>query len=215
MSLVNQTLSDFEVLIVDGGSHDTTLDIVKEFGLSIIEVPKKRPHDVSSARNQGIKASKGEVLVFLDADTLLSKNCLEVVDHSFENPTVVGVSCQTFPLDGNHIENVLYKCNNLLIDLSNKIRMNQFSYFSCLGYRRDSVFKVGGFREDLLACEDLDLARRLSKLGRFVFTKKANCLTSPRRLREWSYPGYLVRYMKYLSEYYVHGRVYDDYDDLH
>jgi len=214
-SLVNQTLNDFEVLIVDGGSHDTTLNIVREFGPRIIEVPKKRAHDVSCARNEGIKVSKGDILVFLDADTLLSTNCLEVLDDCFRSPRVVGVSCQTLPLDGNHLENLLYRCNNLLIDLSNRMRMNQFSYFSCLGYKRDSVTQVGGFREDLHACEDIDLARRLSRLGKFVFTKKARCLTSPRRLRQWSYPRYLAKYVKYLSQYYILGHVYDDYEDLH
>lgn len=73
---------------------------------------------------------------------------------------------------------------------------------------------MGGFREDLLACEDLDLSLRLRHLGRYIVTPRTTLWTSPRRLREWSYPGYVFRYVKYLAQYYLKDRVTDYYEDI-
>jgi GT2 family glycosyltransferase len=67
---------------------------------------------------------------------------------------------------------------------------------------------------DLLACEDLDLSLRLRRLGRYIVTPRTVIWTSPRRLREWSNHGYLYRYMRYLTEYYLYDRVSEYYDDL-
>lgn len=213
-AVLNQNYIDFEVFVVDGGSKDATTEIARKNGIRVIEVRKTRPHDVSFARNEGTKFAEGDILVFLDADTILPRNCLEVLDKYFREPDVIGVSFKTLPLKGNRLENFLYNCNNILKSFSHRIDAYQLSYFSCLGYRRDPFLKAGGFREDLYSCEDLDLARRLSKLGRFILTDEAVCLTSPRRLRRWSIKGYLTKYMKFLAQYYLLDRVSDHYDDL-
>jgi len=213
-SLLNQTYRDFEVFIVDGGSKDATLTIAENYGIDVVKVYKRRPHDVSFARNEGMKATKGDILIFLDADVLLSRNCLEVVNKFFQDPEVVGVGCRTLPFNGTRLEYLMYNCNNLLSRICNRIGRYEMSYFSCLGYRRSLFLKVGGFREDLYACEDMDLTRRLSGFGRFVFTKEAFCFTSPRRLRQWSYPGYIIKYIKYLSQYYLFDKIFDYYKDL-
>jgi hypothetical protein len=73
---------------------------------------------------------------------------------------------------------------------------------------------VGGFREDLLACEDMDLSLRIRRLGRYIVTPRTTLWTSPRRLREWSYSGYVLKYLKYLLQYYLKNQVTDYYEDL-
>ncbi|MFB0543500.1 MAG: glycosyltransferase [Candidatus Bathyarchaeia archaeon] len=213
-AILSQTFKDFEVFIVDGESKDGTVEIARKCGVRVFEVKKRRPHDVGFARNEGTRFAKGDILVFLDADTILSRNCLEVLDKYFREPDVIGVSFKTLPLKGNGLEHFLYNCNNVLKSFSHRISAYQLSYFSCLGYRREPFQKVGGFREDLYSCEDLDLARRLGKLGRFILTDEAICLTSPRRLRRWSIKGYLTKYIKFLTQYYLFNRVSDHYDDL-
>ena len=74
--------------------------------------------------------------------------------------------------------------------------------------------QVGGFRTDLCACEDLDLSLRLRCLGKYVVTPMSTLWTPPRRLREWSKTGYLYKYMKYLTEYFLLDKVSSYYDDL-
>jgi len=98
--------------------------------------------------------------------------------------------------------------------LANRLGVHELSYFSCHSYRKDDFEKVGGFREDLLACEDLDLSLRIRRMGRYVVTPKTTLWASPRRLREWSYPGYVKKYVKYLWQYYMSDHVKDYYEDL-
>jgi len=213
-SLMEQTHKDFEVIIVDGGSHDNTIDMAERNGFDILEVEKTRPHDVSAAKNEGARHARGDILFFLDADMALDPNCFEVLDEEYRKPAVVGVSCRVLPLEGKGLENVMYQFNNILARFANRIGVHEFSYFSCHSYSKGCFEKVGGFREDLLACEDLDLSLRLRHLGRYVVTPRTILWTSPRRLREWSYSGYVLSYLKYLTQYYLTNQVTDYYEDL-
>jgi glycosyltransferase involved in cell wall biosynthesis len=213
-SLLKQTLDNFEVIIVDGGSIDKTLEIAEKYGFDVIEVKKKRPHDVSNAKNEGVRASSGDYIFFLDADMALNPNGLEVLEKSFDFGDIIGVALKVLPYNGNGIENFMYEVNNILAKISHHLRFYQFSYFSCHCYEKEAFMKVGGFREDLLSCEDLDLSLRMSDLGNFYITHEAVLWTSPRRLREWSYKGYILKYLKYLFDYYFFNRINDYYDDI-
>lgn len=213
-SLMEQTYKDFEVIIVDGGSKDNTVDMAERYGFDILEVEKTRPHDVSAAKNEGARHSRCDLLFFLDADMAMEPNCLEVLAEGFQEPDIVGIACKVLPLEGNSLESVMYECNNILARVANRVGVHEFSYFSCHSYRKDCFEKVGGFREDLLACEDLDLSLRLRHLGRYLVTPRTILWTSPRRLREWSYSGYVLRYLRYLTQYYLTNRVTDYYEDL-
>lgn len=213
-SLMEQTYREFEVIIVDGGSQDRTINMAERNGFDILEVEKTRPHDVSAAKNEGARHARGDILFFLDADIALEPNCLEVLDEGYLKPDVIGVACRVLPYEGNGLENVMYRCNNILARLANRVGIHELSYFSCHSYRKDCFEKVGGFREDLLACEDLDLSLRIRHLGSFIVTPRTTLWTSPRRLREWSYPGYVLRYVKYLTQYYLMNQVSDFYEDL-
>lgn len=213
-SLANQTMQDFEVIIADGGSGDQTVDIAEENGFTVLMVEKTRPHDVSTAKNHGAKHAVGDILFFLDADMILEPNCFEVLSEGYEASDVVGIALKVLPSEANRLEKAMYECNNYLAWIGNKIGVHEISYFSCHSYRRDAFMWVGGFRMDLLACEDLDLSLRLRRLGRYIVTPRTVIWTSPRRLREWSNHGYLYRYMRYLTEYYLYDRVSKYYDDL-
>jgi glycosyltransferase involved in cell wall biosynthesis len=213
-SLMKQIHDDFEVIIVDGGSKDQTVDMAEKYGFRILEVQKRRPHDVSAAKNEGASRASGDILLFLDADMTVEPNCLAVLADGYRAPVVVGIACKVLPFDGNGVERAMYQLNNILARFSNWVGIHELSYFSCHSYRKDCFVKVGGFREDLHACEDLDLALRLRRLGRYLVTPATTLWASPRRLREWSYPGYLRRYVKFLVQYYLDGQIGDYYDDL-
>lgn len=214
-SLAEQTRKDFEVIIADGGSVDNTVDIAESNGLNVLEVETTRPHDVSTAKNLGAKYAVGDILFFLDADMSLEPNCFEILADGYREPDVVGIALKVLPSDSTLIETAMYECNNILARFGNRIGVHEISYFSCHSYRKDAFMNVGGFRTDLLACEDLDLSLRLRHLGRYVVTPRSTLWTSPRRLREWSHTRYVYRYMKYLTEYYLMDKVTDFYDDIY
>jgi biofilm PGA synthesis N-glycosyltransferase PgaC len=214
-SLAMQKMQDFEVIIADGGSTDGTIDIAEMNGFKVLTVEKTRPHDVSTAKNLGAKHAEGEILFFLDADMYLEPNCFEVLHEGYRNPDVVGMALKVLPSDSNRLEKMLYECNNYLARFGNMIGLHEISYFSCHSYRKEAFMWVGGFRVDLLACEDLDLSLRMRRFGRYIVTPRTVLWTSPRRLREWSNHGYIYKYTKYLAEYYLMDRVSDFYDDLY
>ena len=78
-SIINQDFDGFEVIVIDDGSSDNSLDIVKE-KLNASNIPNTVIHQenqgVSSARNKGIEASNGDYLVFVDADDYITPNHL-------------------------------------------------------------------------------------------------------------------------------------------
>jgi glycosyltransferase involved in cell wall biosynthesis len=212
-SLNRQTRRDFEVLIMDGGSRDATEEIARQYGLELILVPKKRPHDVSGARNEGIRRSRGAYIFFLDADISVDTNCLNVFENEF-NQGAIGVCLKVLPYGGHWLEKSMFEFNNALCWLSSKTHIYQLSYFSCHCYRREYVMAVGGFREDLNSCEDMDLSIRISLMGKFVFSFKSTLLTSPRRVRQWSHSGYVLKYLKFLLQYYLLNNINEFYDDI-
>lgn len=210
-SLRRQRYKSFEVIVVDSGSHDRTREIARRYGYRVIEVGRRRPHDVGMAKNEGVRHAAGDALLFLDADTVVEPNCLTVLEKAYGIPGVIGVSCKVLPLGGNGIEMGMYQLNNLLARLANRFGIHEFSYFSCHSYLKAPFEKIGGFNESLHACEDLDLSLRLRRLGRYIFTSDTTIWTSPRRLRNWSYLGYIFRYSRYLIQYYFNGKISDYY----
>lgn len=214
-SITLQSCEDYEVIIVDGGSDDGTVEVAERYGFEVLEAEKRRPHDVAYAKNLGAKAARSTLLFFLDADTVMEPHCLRVFETYFENPSVAAVLCRVLPLKGKPLEKLMYELNNVARRLSNLLGVYELSYFSCPCYRRGCFEKAGGFREDLYACEDLDLALRSRHLGRYVYTSKTTLWTSPRRLRRWTYHGYIARYLRYLAEYYFLDSVTEPYEDLY
>ena len=67
-SVLNQTYQNFEIIVVDDGSTDKSLSVVKTIKDKRIKVFSQKNLGVSNARNKGIKQSKGNYIAFLDAD---------------------------------------------------------------------------------------------------------------------------------------------------
>lgn len=78
-SVVDQTYDNIEILIIDDGSIDGTLDIIKTFDDSRVYIIRQAHSGVSAARNNGIKKSSGKYLMFLDSDDALDKNAIETL----------------------------------------------------------------------------------------------------------------------------------------
>ena len=79
-SIINQTLKDIEIIIVNDCSTDNSLQIIEEYKQKddrIVFVDLKQNKGVSNARNEGIKLSTGHYIAFIDADDFLEKNYIE------------------------------------------------------------------------------------------------------------------------------------------
>lgn len=140
-SVLLQTYSDFELLIIDDGSRDETAEIVaaKAAQDTRIRLICQENAGVSSARNTGIAAASGELLCFIDSDDTVSANYLETL-HTLYSPGVLPVidvvrsDCngsalnpmpETFTLDGNWVDS--YFCGQLRYGIAFSVCNKLFS----------------------------------------------------------------------------------------
>lgn len=97
-SVLEQTYKDFELLIVDDGSPDQSIEICQRFNDPRVKIICQENRGVSSARNTGIRYARGNYLAFLDADDLwLPEKLGKHVEHLDKFPSVgVSFSCSAF-----------------------------------------------------------------------------------------------------------------------
>ncbi len=72
---------DFEVIVVDDKSTDTTKEIIQNYPCRLITLEENK--GTASARNIGKENSKGQILAFIDSDVLIKNNSLDIIDKSF------------------------------------------------------------------------------------------------------------------------------------
>ena len=83
-SILSQNYSNIEIILVNDGSRDGSLNICQSYDDSRIVLIDKENAGVSSARNAGLKVAKGEYIAFIDADDTLPVNALSLLLESLE-----------------------------------------------------------------------------------------------------------------------------------
>lgn len=106
-SVINQTLADLEIIVVDDESIDDSLAIVKSFTDSRIKTYSKINQGASAARNFGLSKAKGEYVLFLDSDDILVPEALEILSKEIGNNDIVFGSWQDFDETGNFFQTKL------------------------------------------------------------------------------------------------------------
>ncbi len=81
-SVVKQTFKDYEIIIVNDGTKDNSMDIAKDYDATIIY---QENQGLSAARNTGVRYAKGEYLIFLDSDDYWEPKLLEEIEKSMDN----------------------------------------------------------------------------------------------------------------------------------
>lgn len=108
-SVVAQSFEDFEAIIINDGSHDTTLEIAKNYisdkRFIIIDQENK---GVSEARNAGIEACRGEYITFLDSDDELTQDALKSLYASSESADLVIGGIDFLAQDGTNVKRSIH-----------------------------------------------------------------------------------------------------------
>jgi glycosyltransferase involved in cell wall biosynthesis len=157
-SVLAQTFGNFEVIIVDDGSLDRTVDLVLEYSderLQLIRHPQNR--GAAAARNTGIKAARSRWIAFLDADDAWTPEKLRRQVDLLERTGAGGSACLTGHIIHKHGSERTVRLNLTSRSFRSNIFFGcTFSPGSTLMVERTVFDKVGLFDEKLLRLEDWD-----------------------------------------------------------
>ncbi|MCR8463601.1 MAG: glycosyltransferase family 2 protein [Candidatus Korarchaeota archaeon] len=154
-SLRSIDYSNYEIIIVDGGSYDGTLEIVRKFGVNKIVVERRRGRGV--AYNTGLLKAKGKYVAFLDSDAFVGTpswiaNAVNVME---KDSKVAVVFTKVYaPPDASFLQKAIdtFLCKG-------------FTTANGAVYRKDVVIGVGGFNERMNYMQEDELLYRLLKAG--------------------------------------------------
>jgi len=142
-SLVNQTYKDIEIIVINDGSKDNSLDIIKSYHDDRIKLIDQENQGISIARNNGISISTGEYLCFLDSDDYFELDAIEKFVNKITSDNSDIVVCDYYMFDDNNrkIMNVGYPelFGGSLYDNPNMIR--DIDYGPCNKIYKKELFK--------------------------------------------------------------------------
>ena len=147
---------DLEIIVVDGGSTDKTIELARQGGATVMISERKGR---AAQMNAGVSAANYQVLYFLHADSVPPKNFTSQILDVQERGATSG--CVRLAFDYDHW---FLKANAWFTRFDvNAVRFGDQSLF----VTKDVFEKAGGFREDLLMMEDQEIIHRLKKHGMF------------------------------------------------
>jgi glycosyltransferase involved in cell wall biosynthesis len=169
-SVLNQTFTDFELIIIDDGCHDNTLEVIENIRDTRKKVFSYPNAGVSASRNRGLEQASGEFISFLDADDLWTPDKLEAQLKALQdNPKAAVAYSWTDWIDesgqflrpGGHI--------TINGDAYAKLLLRDFvESGSNPLIRRQALAEVGGFEKSVTPAEDWDMWLRLAARYEFV-----------------------------------------------
>jgi glycosyltransferase involved in cell wall biosynthesis len=172
-SVLNQTFKNFELLIIDDGSTDNTMEIAKAFDDRRVQYFYQSNQGKSQARNNGIYKSKGRFISFLDADDFYYKTKLKyLLDFLRNNPQIgcVAGGVRRISDNGQIISKKKHQ-DNKLITIKDLLFGNSINVCSTL-IRSEHVKEIKGFDICLKRGEDWDFHYRLALSGCSIVVKK-------------------------------------------
>lgn len=178
-SVLRQTVKDFEIVIINDGSTDRSVEVIEEINESRIRLIHQKNQGVSVARNKGIKEAQRDWIVFLDADDLWEENHLEALKSMIERYPRDKVFCTSF-IKSNQQKPA--QSDNSIVVIENyfkEVIKNNFFWTSVTCLHQTVFDSVGMFDERISRGEDMDLWTRVGREYRIV---KSNLITAVYRI---------------------------------
>ncbi|HZR16870.1 MAG TPA: glycosyltransferase [Verrucomicrobiae bacterium] len=176
-----------EIIVVDDASSDATASTARQQGAQVIRVERRQ---IAAARNAGARRARGDILFFVDADTLVNPTAIQSALRSLRAGAVGGGCLPRFEgwlpwwwRLGLPVMERLCRC------------LNVFPSGACLFCTRVAFQASGGFDESYYAMEDCVFVRALKRQGRFAIPAET-VITSGRKLRAHSFMSYSKLFMR-------------------
>lgn len=178
-----------EIIVVCDSCTDKTKEIAKKYTKKVYSV---RLRNVSAVRNYGAAQSAGEILVFIDADSLMAPNLLREIDNAITKDYIGGIT-KTYSLENLWKADVMWGLGNFF---------RHFFYAgSGLIFCRANLFP--GYDETRKLAEDTHVLLALKKKGKLKYITNSYIKTSSRRLE---HDGYFKIIYRQFSAFFVKNR---------
>jgi glycosyltransferase involved in cell wall biosynthesis len=170
-----------EIIVVDNASDDSTADVARALGAM---VTRERHHNVANVRNAGARFSNGDVLVFVDADTIVPDKLLSRIVQVMSDATCLGGAVDTDYRPTKLTSKAYLQFWRMLGKITG---MAQGATQFC---RRDLFLALNGYDESLFMGEDVDFHWRLKRMakrqnGSVVLIEDLRVVPSTRRFDQW------------------------------
>ena len=170
-----------EIIVVDNDSDDSTADVARALSATVVG---EKQHNVAKVRNSGAKLSHGDVLVFVDADTVVPDKLLWCIVEVMSDASCFGGAVEP---DYRPIKRTVKVYLQFWRVIGKLIGMAQGATQFC---RRDLFFALNGYDETLFMGEDVDFHWRLKRIakrknGGVVFIEDPRVVSSTRRFDQW------------------------------
>ncbi|MDK2918200.1 MAG: hypothetical protein PWQ37_933 [Candidatus Petromonas sp.] len=170
---VDTLQGDKEIIVVDGGSEDQTVDIASKYA-KVIHSKKGRAKQM----NRGAEEAKGDILWFVHSDSILNIDSLKNIEMAISQGYIGGgMSLYFYDYDTLFMR---------FVSKTSNLRAKYLGlYFGDQGIfvKKDIFFKLGGY-PDIELMEDWELSKKLTKIGKMKMLK-TKIGTSARRFKEW------------------------------
>ena len=203
-SVLEQTCTNWQLIVVDDGSDDDTAQVVAGFAAldPRVQLIRQAPSGVCAARNAGLRAADGEYVAFIDSDNAWVPQFLETSLRALDGASVIGVHAAVELKDERGQSQYLAFSG----DRDDLLYGGNFIDLNTLVTRRTALLEIGGFDEDLRRWVDYDLVIRLFEIGDFLFLPFVGVIYSHRgdltRISTTEPPGWeQVVLTKYLLDW--------------
>ena len=192
--LKKQKFKDYEIIVADADSKDKTREIAKSFGCRVVKggLP-------SAGKNAGARISKGNLILFLDADVLLPDNFFENTLKEFKERKLCITTFCLVPISKSRIPKILF---NILYNYPLRIFEKRWAHGAMGILVKKGLHKsLKGFDEEIKIGEDHYYAQQGLKFGKFGMIKSTKIFMS---LRRFQTQGPIKTLLKYgLVEIYM------------
>jgi glycosyltransferase involved in cell wall biosynthesis len=178
----------YEIIVVNDASTDRTAAIAAEHHARVVPVQVRH---IAAARNAGARVAQGDLLVFVDADTLVPETVMVQAVAACRGGAVGGgASARMEPGHPQWAQQMMRAASWFM-------RTARWAAGCFIFARRDAFDRAGGFDERYFASEEIHLSRALKRLGRFVIIRD-EVLTSGRKANAYSFTATTWQFVRLL-----------------
>lgn len=175
-SVLNQTYADFEVILINDGSTDKSVEVVEGFEDDRIKLFHQENLGASEARNQGVLKAKSNYIALLDADDLWLPNHLEELHKSITLFPKASFYCNAYhlTLKPEFTQKATYSLENtdkiqIVGDYFKASLIHPIAHTSAVAFNKHDFWDIGGFRKHIVSGQDIDLWIRFGLYKTVVF----------------------------------------------